>query len=160
MPQRLTDVPLTHLIPTKLPSGPDVSVWSWRYQTGDCGQAIAYGELFWPDFLVHEDCVFCAEGFTESTYQGFMTQTAGNRRAVEAVMNHIHIHDLFMSAWSDATDEQLLYLGRLLREIWSVKLRHDFPDRRFVVLFDEDPTENGEGYEITFYQADPDSPTP
>ncbi len=124
MPQRLTEVPLTTLIPTTLPwnQGPRVDVWGWRYHTGDCGQAIAYGELFWPDFLVHDGCVLWAEGFDESNYRSFMDQTSGDRRAVEAVMNHVHIADLFESPRADPSIDQMLYLGRLLQEIWSVKL--------------------------------------
>jgi hypothetical protein len=162
MPQRLTEVPLKKLVPTALPwnEGKETGVWEWRYLTGDYSQAIAYGELFWPDFQAHDGCVLWAEGFDESNYNAFMEQTSGNRRAVEAVMNHVHIAYLFDSLRVDPTTDQMVYLGRLLREIWSVKLRHDFPDRRFVVHFEEDSSEDDIGYEITFYQSDHNDPTP
>lgn len=54
---------------------------------------------------------------TEAGYGGFMQQTGGDKRAVEAVLNHRHVLDLFSGA--EPTREQVVYLGRLLREMWA-----------------------------------------
>lgn len=46
----------------------------------------------------------------------------------------------------------VLYLGRLLQDIWSSKLRRDGPSRKVVVRFAEDGIEDLLDYEITLYQ--------
>ena len=72
-------------------------------------------------------------------------------RAVEAVLNHRHVRDLF--AGTQPSREQVVYLGRLLREVWAAKLARDFPDRRFVVSFPEEGCEGLLDYEVSFYQG-------
>jgi hypothetical protein len=151
MPQRLSDVLMTDLVPETQAwnDGKGIDLEAWIGCEGRLEYAIAYGELFWPDFTEHDGCVFFA-GFNEDSYRGFMQQTGGNRQAVEAVMNHSHIIDLFPG--SRPAREQVVYFGRLLREIWATKLAHNFPDRKFVVSFTEEPSEDLLDYEVTFYQ--------
>jgi hypothetical protein len=131
--------------------GNGIDLLSWVRCVGSIEHAIAYGELFWPDFAEHDGCVFFA-GFSEESYVGFMQQTGGNRKAVEAVMNHRHILDLFCRPELQPTLEQVVYFGRLLKEMWAAKLQRDFPDKRFVVSFPEDPSEDLLDYEVTFFQ--------
>jgi hypothetical protein len=153
MPQRFADVPIADLVPETRPwnDGKGIDLLSWLSCVGSYNHAIAYGELFWPDFVEHEGCVFLA-GFSEDSYRGFMDQTKGNKKAVEAVMNHRHILDLFPADYSTASKDQIAYLGRLLREIWETKLRRDFPARKFVVSFPEESLEDLLDFEVTFFQ--------
>ena len=96
MPQRLSDVPLADLVPEtrEWNNGGGIDLAAWIGCVGSYEKAIGYGEVFWPDFAEHDGCVFFAN-FSEDSYQGFMQQTGGKRQAVEAVMNHRHILDLF-----------------------------------------------------------------
>lgn len=160
MPQRLSDVPMTDLVPETRDWNGDhgIELDDWIGCMGSFEHAIAYGELFWPDFVEHDGCVFFA-GFCEESCRGFMQQTGGNRQAVEAVMNHRHIRDLFCSPELKPTQAQVVYLRRLLKEVWAAKLQRDFPGKRFVVSFPERPSENLLDYQVTFFQqrgsADP-----
>ena len=155
MPQRLSDVPLVELVPETRHwnEGNGIDLRSWIGCVGNIEHAIGYAELFWPDFILFDDCVFFAGKFSEEGYFGFLKHSGGNKQATEGVMNHWHILDLF---FSDSTvppmKEQVIYLGRLLKDIWEVKLRHDFPERLFVVSFPEGPTDDLSDYEVTFYQ--------
>ena len=153
MPQRLSDVPLADLIPETRAwnDGRGIDLDAWIGCVGSFEHAIAYGELFWPDFTEHDGCVFFA-GFSEESYQGFMEQTSGNRQAVEAVMNHRHILDLFRRPELEPTRAQVVYLGRLLKEMWAAKLQRDFPGKRFVVSFSEEDLEDLLDYQVTFFQ--------
>jgi hypothetical protein len=47
----------------------------------------------------------------------------------------------------------MITLGRLLRDIWTLKLARDFPDRRFSVEFYDELSEDPADYQITFYQS-------
>src|SRR5688572_18990951 len=116
MPQRLSDVPLADLVPETHDwnGGKGIGLEDWIACVGGFERAIGYGELFWPDYAEHEGCVFFA-GFNEDSYRGFMEQAGGNRQAVEAVMNHRHIVDLFCRSEPGPFRAQVVYVGRLLK---------------------------------------------
>jgi hypothetical protein len=148
-----TRIDFAKLIPA-LPAwndGGGISVEDWVACVGNFELAVGYSRLFWPDFVEHEGCVFFA-GFSAESYRGFVAQCDGDRRRVEAVMNHRHVFAHFSHADGSATAEQVVYLGRVLKDIWQAKLARDFPGRRFVVRFDEGPFEDLGGYEVTFWQ--------
>jgi hypothetical protein len=153
MPQRLSDIPLADLVPEirKWNGGKGIDLYSWIQCVGTIETAIAFGELFWPEFTAFDGCIFFAS-FSELSYRGFLEQCTGNKNAVEAVMNHRHIVDLFAQEEPRPAKEQVIYLGRLLKEIWAAKLHRDFPECRIVVSFPEGPFDDLLDYEITFYQ--------
>jgi hypothetical protein len=109
MPQRLSDVHLSQLVPEtqKWNHGRGIDLLAWICHMGNIEQAIAYGELFWPEFVEFDGCILFA-GFREESYQGFMSHTGGDRRAVEAVMNHHHILDLFFGSQQEPTRSQVV----------------------------------------------------
>jgi hypothetical protein len=149
-----SDIDFAELIPD-LPvwnNGRGISVEHWTGCSGSFELAVGYSRLFWPNFVEHEGCVFFAD-FSAESYRGFMERCKGDRRRVEAVMNHRHVFDYFSHAGGVATQAQILYLGRVLRDIWRTKLTHEFPDRAFVVSFPEGPFENIIHYAVTFWQA-------
>jgi hypothetical protein len=123
----------------------------WIGTIGSYEHLVAYAQILWPDFVEHDDCVFRA-GFTEDIYKGFMTQMKGDKTSVEAVMNHRHVLDLFCNGNPEPTREMVLYVGRLLRDTWQAKLKHDFPARTFRVSFTEEHCEDLLQYEVTFFQ--------
>jgi len=138
--------------------GRDIPIDEWRSIIGSYEHCVAYGTLFWPDFVEYEDCVFFDHGngaaSMANNYKGFMAQTNGDKAAVEAVMNHRHILDLFPNAKQEASREMILYVGRLLKEMWQVKLDRDFPNRKITVSFPDDHADDLLAYEITFFQEE------
>lgn len=150
-------VNFSKLIP-ELPNwnnGAGIDVGSWLSCNGTLQLAIAFSTLFWPRFVEFDDCVLF-EDFSIESFQGFMQQTKGNREAVERVMNHRHLVDLFTTAVGEPaeeqTPEQLDYLGNVLRDIWQTKLARDFPNREVAVAFDRGAPDDLLEYIVTFYQ--------
>lgn len=131
-------------------NGAGIDIVSWIGCEGDYEHLIGYGCIFWPEFKEHGDCVFFADRFTEKNYSAFMERTQGDKTAVEAVMNHWHIKEMFCSA--TPTREMILYVGRLLKDIWQTKLNRDFSSRSITVSFAEDFEEDLLNYEISFFQ--------
>ena len=131
--------------------GEGIDVDSWLVRTGSHAHAIAYARVFWPTFTVYEDCVLVA-GFSEEIFWGFMEQTGGNKKAVEAVMNHRHLLDLFQDGTQEPTEEAILLLDGVLKDMWSCKLRRAFPNRNIVVSFPVEDIDDLLDYEITFFQ--------
>ncbi len=126
---------------------------SWISLAGNYEHAIGYAWLFWPTFEVFDGCVL-RSGFDAVNYYGFLKQTNGNRAAVEAVMNHIHIATLFGDPDLRPTREQLVWLGFRLKDMWDCKLRRDFPDRSLVVAFNgQDAVDDDLDFQLTAYQA-------
>ncbi len=152
--KRVSDTDCTELIPelrTWSAGGKSISPEEWIGTIGSYEHLVAYAQVFWPDFVEHDDCVLRA-GFTEDLYDGFMAQTKGDKTSVEAVMNHRHVLDLFCNGNPMPTREMILYVGRLLRDTWQAKLKRDFPDRRIRVSFPEEHCEELLQYEVTFFQ--------
>jgi hypothetical protein len=111
---------------------------------------ISYSEMFWPEFLEFDDCIFFADGFSEKGYHEWRRQL--DKKQTEAMLNHRHIHDFFLNAEQKPTRAATIFIGRLLKEIWSVKLSHEFPERKFVVSFPEDYSDQLIDYEVSFFQ--------
>ena len=148
-----TPIDYSALIP-ELPewnNGKGIDVDGWLSGVGNFQLAIAFSRLFSPRFVEHDGCVLFA-GFSQTTYNDFLHACNGDRKAVEAVMNHQHILDLFCHAADTATAAQLVYLGRVLKDIFLVKLKHDFPGRTFEVQFDEGPFDQLIDYQVTSWQ--------
>ena len=133
-------------------NGEGIDIDSWISCVGSFEHAIAYGRMFWPEFVEHDGCILRA-GFNVESYDGFMQRCEGDRTAIEKVMNHWHICDLFGGADQEPTGDQVVYLGRALKDMWQCKLDREFPGADMIVLFGEEGCDDLLDYEITFYQS-------
>jgi hypothetical protein len=133
-------------------SGSDVD--EWIAIEGNLEYLVGYARILWPEFVEHDECVFMTEHFSEKNYQDFMRQTGQDKTAVETVMNHVHILDLFNDMYSEPkpTRELILYVGRLIKETWLAKLKRDFPNRKVTVSFPEQHCDDLMQYEVSFFQ--------
>src|SRR5512132_4131566 len=86
--------------------GKGIDIEDWIYYESSLEHAVGFGSLFWPAFLEYDGCIIMASGFDPKRYDGFLKQTKGDKRAVEVVMNHRHIADLFR--WETAPMHDLL----------------------------------------------------
>lgn len=132
-------------------NGDGIDPRDWIGCVGNYELAIGYSLIFWPRFVCFGDYVFRDGSFSAASVQGFEEATNGDRRAVEAVVNHVHIADIHCNV-DDPGEAQLRYLGRVLRDIYATKLKADFPDRAFEVVFNDESGLDPEDYELTFWQ--------
>lgn len=131
----------------------DLTPVGWLANVGSLGQAIAYAELFWPEFVEYDGCILLARRLDPANFRQWIEATSGDRRAVEAVINHTHIVDLFVRYEVEPTREQVVHLGQVLREMWLAKLRAEFPGRAVVVSFPDEELLDLLDYEITMFQG-------
>jgi len=133
--------------------GKGVDVETWIGCEGDHKHLIGYARILWPDFVEHDGCIFLGESLDEANYRVWLAQTKGDRKKVEAVMNHQHIVDLFSRSHHEPPSrEVVVYVGRLMKDILQTKLTHNFPDRTITVIFAEDGVNDLADYQITFFQ--------
>lgn len=133
-------------------NGEGIDPGSWIGCVGNYELAIGYSLIFWPRLVRFERYVL-REDFSEGALRGFEQQAGSTRESVEWVMNHVHIGDIHYDTEAK-TEEQLRYLGRLLKEIHEVKLHTDFPDLRFVVEFNDAPGLDLIDYQMSFWQVE------
>ena len=126
----------------------------WISCVGDYEHAIGYAELFWPEFHEYDGCVFVGSIPDIENYENWLKQTKGNKQSVEAVINHVHITDLFQAEQLSPSEAQIKYLGNKLKEMWLTKAKAEFPSKDISVEFNEGDENDLVEYQITLYQND------
>ena len=131
-------------------NGKGIDIDSWIQCMANHKVLVGCSRILWPSFVEHDGCILLGDSVNEERYQGFLKGANGDKRVAEATMNHQHVLHLFGTELP--TRELVLYVGRLLKEIWQVKLHHDFPGRRITVSFPDEDDLDLIDYEITFFQ--------
>ena len=149
MLERHTTALPEELVPSLGDSGLDPA--DWIAETGSHEALIGYLDLVWRDFVLHDGCLLRAS-FSVENYDHWMEHLGGDRTAVEVMINHVHVLDLFDRDQPGITRAQVVLVGRLLREMWTAKLAREFPDLDITVSFPEDgEPEDLVEYEITVF---------
>lgn len=132
-------------------NGAGIDPWGWINCLARYDQAMGYALIFWPDFDIYDDCIFTHEPDPQN-YQSWMSRRKGDKTRVEAMLNHQHITGLFFNSEMKPTKDIVLHIGRTLKDMWSCRLKRDFPDRRIRVEFHEADSDELVDYQITVFQ--------
>ncbi len=132
----------------------------WKYSLhnyiesrGSTELAVAFTQLFWPEFIVRNDCVIRADGFDNQNFDQWWAQTSGNRRAIECAMNVLHTRDLVPSDETVLDDSVIDYLGNVIAEMWRARLLLLFPERAFEVRYSAVGEEPDSGSVVVFQKV-------
>lgn len=130
---------------------PDFDTWSYLNLRADFDLAAAFAKLFWPDFVEVDGCVLLQREYSPEAFAEWMERFDGDRRAVESMLNHVHISDLFLNSRKDVTYPGELYdfLAHALMLGWKQVLQDKYPDKRFTFTLRYSPSP-----EISFHQND------
>jgi hypothetical protein len=133
-------------------NGDGIDLETWVGCSGNFKLAVGYATIFWPLFVRFEDYVL-RDGFSEKSLRGFEVQCKGDKRAVETVMNHVHIADLQYAGCEDISEDKVVFIGNVMKKIWEAKLKWQFPDRPCNVSFHE-PEDRKDlvAFELSFWQ--------
>ncbi len=86
------------------------------------------------------------------TLRSFEKAQNGDKESVEWVMNHLHIADIHNNE-EGISEDKIVFLGKVLKEIYEVKLHSQFPDRPCVVEFREpEDRTNLVEFQLSFWQ--------
>src|SRR5215471_14946775 len=127
-------------------NGKGIDVDSWIQCVANHKVLVGCARILWPNFIEHDGCILLGDSVDEENYQAFLKQANGDRKRVEGTMNHQHVLHLF--ATELPSRELVLFVGKLMKEIWQVKLNHDFPGRKITVFFPEQDDLELQDYEI------------
>lgn len=131
--------------------GNGISAEDWVGCAGSFELAIGYSLVFWPTFN-RMGSYIVSGGVSKKAIEGWESR-GHSQREIEVVLNHLHIVDM-QAGVPQPTEAQVIFLGRTLKSIWTVKLAADFPDTSFDVIFDDTPGLDLSDYQITFCQRD------
>lgn len=138
-------------------NGNGIDLESWINCSGSFSLAVGYITIFWPKF-VEFDGYILRDGFCENSLRSFEAADGYDRKAVERVMNHLHIADIQYYGCEDISRDKIQILGATLKEIYTVKLKAQFPKTPCVVeLFQPEDGDDLWGYQISFWQEKYDS---
>lgn len=134
-------------------NGKGIDLESWVGCSGRFALAVGYITIFWPKF-VEFDGYILREGFSEEALRSFEGRENQDRKAVERVMNHLHIADIQYYGCEDLSKDKIRVLGSILHEIYSTKLKVQFPHTPCIVEFYQPDYEDDlMEYQISFWQA-------
>lgn len=115
---------------------------------------VAYSSLFWPRFVPIGPYIL-REDFNPENLKSW--ENSGRpREQIEAAMNTMDTLDLLVPVGGNCdelAERQAVYLGRVLAEIYQVKLSRDFPDKQFVVEFWDGTQDHGDDISLSFWQT-------
>lgn len=106
------------------------------------GEAAAMSLLFWPEFTEYRGCVFLTFLFDAQAIDNWFGEFKEDGRAVEAVVNHVHLWDVFAPK-TEAEYALLSELGPRLGEMWKAALKLSFPTREFAVSVTDEANDYG-----------------
>ncbi|WP_323040832.1 hypothetical protein [Gemmobacter sp.] len=132
--------------------GRGINLEAWIGCVGNVDLAVGYTTVFWPSFELVGDYVLRA-GHSAEALRGFEQQEGATPQSVEWVLNHIHLADIHSTTETEPTPEHLVFLGTVLKEIYSAKLKWQFPDRPCEVEFHiPDDPDDLLNYQLSFWQ--------
>lgn len=97
---------------------------------------LGFMQLLWREVVEVGGRIYWADGFSEENLEEWKrTETfrMGGMPAVQAVVNHVHVADLFHTFARDMSLDNLCFVARVLGAAWKGRLETAFPDRQFLV---------------------------
>lgn len=132
-------------------NGKGIEPDDWIGCIGEIEHAIGFSTIFWPKFVLFNDCIFI-EDMNEETFSKWYRHCKNDYKALECTVNHRHVADLFATG-KNTTREQLKFIGNILKEMWEAKLIREYPNRKIIVDFiEQNDDDDLLGYILTVYQ--------
>jgi hypothetical protein len=149
---------------------PEYGMWDYLDAKANLDLAAVFSKLFWPDFIEVGDCIFLAEQYPKwsDPPEDLSRLSPERRQSYEALVNHVHIYDLFPAKSSlrieppdggpiilrDAVYSLELkeYLAQVLLVSWKHALMEAYPDKKFEFSYGTEPYEHGPT--VSFWQVD------
>lgn len=130
----------------------------WDYVSAEVSilASAALCSVLWPTFCEVGDCILLADNASRTDVEKWIREHHDHSK-VEAIVNHVHLYDLFDAGSSDETLnedrtlETLDMVGRVMQKMWKAALQDAFPQLRFAVEYSNHPDDYGPT--ITFYRV-------
>lgn len=121
-------------------------VYDLVHAKGSALDALIYAHVFWPEFAVVDGMTFLpfvAEDDADHERIRARRSAVSDPTTVEREFNRVEVAALFGRRRGETSVDEDALLGDFLAQIWSAKLKLDYPSKTFVVELNR-PTEDEE----------------
>lgn len=99
--------------------------------------AAAVADLMCPRLIEVRGAVLLERNFTQETFDHWWNAHPGNLTAIEGVLNHVHLWDMFQPR-ADAEYRVIEQLAERMLICWRAAAAAQFPDRAFEIELTDD----------------------
>lgn len=129
----------------------DVDISSYMSAMCNPEDCLVFCRLLFPDFFVSQGAVLLDAKYDHDVFVVWLTKFDGDARAVEKLMNHTHLYDVFSGCTDEVDDIIFEQLAEIIALSWRLALKDKFPDSKFSV--DVSNSDQDYGPTVTFYQV-------
>lgn len=94
--------------------------------------------LFYPSFVLVDDCVIVDWKFNRETFEEWKKAFKGDIRGVEFKMNYRLVSDFFDDATLELNYQNISFIGHVLMRTWESALKEAYPEKRFKMFGEKD----------------------
>lgn len=123
------------------PKGEEFEPRSFIMANSTLAEGIALSMIMWPEFVEYRDAVFLKMVFDRDAIDRWF-DSLGDRGAVESMVNHVHVWDIF-AVRTEAEAAAARFLAGKICEMWSAAIKIRFPGRSFHATVDNRPEQYG-----------------
>jgi hypothetical protein len=115
---------------------------SFLMATTTIAEATALLMIAWPEFVEYRGRIFLKWSFLQSKVDTWFEELDGDGPAVEGVVNHLHLWDVFsLKGPEDYKAASMLAVN--IAKMWRIAVREAFPGREFDVAITDEPDDYG-----------------
>lgn len=94
--------------------------WEYANRNLTLYDVLYLGELLFPRIVEFEECVFLEAHFSENQFRNWHYELKGDLSAVEHMINHVHVYDVFDKAEMDTPEWAFEEVAQLLFDSWKM----------------------------------------
>ncbi|WP_256575416.1 MULTISPECIES: hypothetical protein [unclassified Pseudomonas] len=114
----------------------------------DC---LLFCRLLFPDFFISQGAIFLNAKYDHEVFLVWLKKLDGDISAVEKIMNHTHMYDVFSGCTDEVDDVVFEQLADTIAFSWRLVLKDKFPGCNFSVEVSN--SDQDYGPTVTFYQS-------
>jgi hypothetical protein len=113
----------------------DASLVDYVHERMNPEMLLGFMQLLWPEVVEVDGRIFLADEYSKTVGEWKQTEAfrRGGMPAVQALVNHVHVEDLFYTVSGGVSSDNLCFVACVLGAAWRGRLETEFPDRHFLV---------------------------
>lgn len=111
----------------------DLSIYDYISNNIHPEDLLVFYDLLLPTLVERFDCIFFEDKYNQSTFERWNTELKGDKVAIEKVLNHVHVYDIFGNCQDEIEDVVYEKIAFLLQKIWKYHFKDSYPEKNIVV---------------------------
>ncbi|MFT3675207.1 MAG: hypothetical protein QM781_04845 [Chitinophagaceae bacterium] len=104
---------------------------------------LIFSSLLFPELIEVDGCVFFKTHYNPDSYSRWKKALYEDRSAIEKMINHVHVYDLFDHRSGNVSESVFDEVGKLLQTSWSCYFRFKYPEWQIAVEYSNSDQDYG-----------------